>query len=119
MITTERGCLSVARFSYVFQLELRGPAWAVGSYSMSQSAGGTSQIMICKTYVQSGAAYFLRVPQAVGLNYSRHAAPANKGNFQKTMLQNPLLNLPPQTVRDFIVALAFRMLMHFREGYHM
>ena len=33
---TERGCLYVARFCYVFQLELGGPAWAVGSYSMSQ-----------------------------------------------------------------------------------
>ena len=33
---TERGVLSVARFCYVFLCELRGPAWAVGSYSISQ-----------------------------------------------------------------------------------
>ena len=49
MKTTERGVLSVARFCYVFPCELRGPAWAVGSYSISQSAGGTSQTIIFKT----------------------------------------------------------------------
>ena len=38
-----RGVLSVASFCYVFPCELRGPAWAVGSYSISQSAGGSSQ----------------------------------------------------------------------------
>ena len=47
--TTEWGVLSVARFSYVFSCELRGPAWAVGSYIISQSAGGTSQNIIFKT----------------------------------------------------------------------
>ena len=31
-LSTERGCLSVARFCYAFQHELRGPVWAVGSY---------------------------------------------------------------------------------------
>ena len=31
--STELGVLSVARFCYVFACELRGPAWAVGSYS--------------------------------------------------------------------------------------
>ena len=40
---TERGVLSVPRFCYVFPCELQGPAWAVGSYSISQSVGGTSQ----------------------------------------------------------------------------
>ena len=34
--------------------ELRGPAWAVGSYSISQSAGGTSQNIIFKTLRQIG-----------------------------------------------------------------
>ena len=53
-INTERGVLSVARFCYVFPRELRGPAWAVGSYSISQSAGGTSQNIICKTLRQIG-----------------------------------------------------------------
>ena len=37
------GVLSVTRFCYVFPCELRGPAWAVGSCRISQSAGGTSQ----------------------------------------------------------------------------
>ena len=49
MTTTERGVLSVARFCYVFPCELRGPARAVGSYSISQSAGGTSKNIIFKT----------------------------------------------------------------------
>ena len=44
---TEWGVLSVVRFCYVFPCELRGPAWAV--YSISQSAGGTSQNIIFKT----------------------------------------------------------------------
>ena len=49
---TERGCLSVTRFCYSFLSELRGPAWAVGTYSIGHSAGGTSQNMICKTLRQ-------------------------------------------------------------------
>ena len=51
---TEQGVLSVARFCYVFLCELRGPAWAVGSYSISQSARGTSQNIIFKTLRQLG-----------------------------------------------------------------
>ena len=51
---TERGVLSVAGFCYVFPCELRGPPWAVGSYSISQSAGGTSQNIIFKTLRQIG-----------------------------------------------------------------
>ena len=35
-IHTEWGVLSVARFCYDFSCELRGPAWAVGRYSISQ-----------------------------------------------------------------------------------
>ena len=46
---TEWGVLSFARFCYVFPCELRGPALAVGSYSISQSARGTSQNIIFKT----------------------------------------------------------------------
>ena len=46
---------SVTRFCYVFPCELRGPAWAVGSYSIGQSAGGTSQHIIIKTLRQIGA----------------------------------------------------------------
>ena len=33
----------------VFLYELRGPAWAAGSYSVSQSAGGIYHYIICKT----------------------------------------------------------------------
>ena len=51
---TERGVLSVSRFCYVFPCELQGPAWAVGSYSISQSAGETSQNIIFKTLRQIG-----------------------------------------------------------------
>ena len=47
--STERGVLTVARFCHVFPCELRGPAWAVGSYSISKSVGGTSQNIIFKT----------------------------------------------------------------------
>ena len=36
MTSTERGVLSVARFCYVFLCQLRGPAWVVGSYSISR-----------------------------------------------------------------------------------
>ena len=50
----ERGILSVARFCYVFPCELRWPAWAVGSCSISQSAGGTSQNITFKTLQQKG-----------------------------------------------------------------
>ena len=50
---TERGVLSVTRFCYAFPCELRGPAWAVGSYSISQSAGETSQNIIFKTLRQT------------------------------------------------------------------
>ena len=48
------------RFCYVFPCELQGPAWAVGRYSSSQSAGETSQNIICKTLRQIGrpALYF-------------------------------------------------------------
>ena len=54
MSYTEQGVLSVARFCYVFPCELQGPAWAVGSYSISQSTGGTSQNIIFKTLRQIG-----------------------------------------------------------------
>ena len=53
-VHTELGVLSVSRFCYVFPCELRGPAWAVGSYSISQSAGGNSQNIIFKTLRQIG-----------------------------------------------------------------
>ena len=52
LMCTERGVLSVARFCSVFPCELPGPAWSVGSYSSSQSAGGTSQNIIFKTLQQ-------------------------------------------------------------------
>ena len=48
-ICTEWGVLSVAIFCYVFPFALRGPAWAVNNYSISQSARGTSQNIIFKT----------------------------------------------------------------------
>ena len=46
---TERGVLSVVRFCYVFPCELGGPAWAVGSCSISQSAGELPKTIIFKT----------------------------------------------------------------------
>ena len=53
---TEQGVLSfdVARFCFVFPCDLRGPVWAVGSFSISQSAGGTSRNIIFKTLRQIG-----------------------------------------------------------------
>ena len=41
-------------FCYVFPFELRESAWAVGSCSISQSAGGINQIVLFKTLRQSG-----------------------------------------------------------------
>ena len=37
-----------------FHVSCRGPAWALGSYNISQSAGGTSQKIIFKTLRQIG-----------------------------------------------------------------
>ena len=51
---TEWGVLSVARFCYVFQCELRGPAWAVGSYSISQHPEELPKNIIFKTLQQIG-----------------------------------------------------------------
>ena len=55
--------LSVARFCHVFPCELQGPAWAVGRYSISQSAGGTSQNIIFKTLRQIGRPALYSTPQ--------------------------------------------------------
>ena len=41
-------------FCFVFPLELRESAWAVGSCSISHSAGGIKQIVLFKTLQQSG-----------------------------------------------------------------
>ena len=60
---TERGVLSVTRFCYVFPCELRGPAWAVGNYSISQSAGGNFP----KHYLQNLATD--RTPRSVNRSY--------------------------------------------------
>ena len=58
---TERGVLSVARFFHVFPCELRGLAWAIGSYSISQSAGGASQNIIYQNLATD------RTPHSVAL----------------------------------------------------
>ena len=50
---TELFVRSVAMFCYVFQGKLRGPAWAVGSCSVSQSAGGMYHYIIFKTLRQT------------------------------------------------------------------
>ena len=49
-------------FGYVFPFELQGPAWAVGSYSISQSARGTSQNIIYKTLRQIGRPALYSIP---------------------------------------------------------
>ena len=41
-------------FVTIFPCELRGPAWAVGSYSISQSARGTNQNIFFKTLQKIG-----------------------------------------------------------------
>ena len=48
-VYTELFIWSVAMFCNVFRGELRGPAWAVGSYSISRSARETYQTIIFKT----------------------------------------------------------------------
>ena len=67
---TERGVLSVEKFCDFFPCELRGPAWVVGSYSISQSAGGTSQNITSKTLRQIGrpALYTVRRFRATKVN---------------------------------------------------
>ena len=45
---------SVAMFCHGFQFNLRGPAWAVGSCSISQPAEGTFQNVIFQTLRQCG-----------------------------------------------------------------
>ena len=40
---------SFAMFCYGYLLKLRGPAWAVANYSISQPAGGNSQNSIYET----------------------------------------------------------------------
>ena len=44
--------------------------------------------------------FFLKVPQAVGLYCSCHAAQASKGNFKKKILQNLRNKWPPHPVED-------------------
>ena len=41
-------------FCYGYLLKLRGPAWAVANYSISQPAGGNSQNSICETLQLTG-----------------------------------------------------------------
>ena len=53
VVCTELFVRSVAMFCYVFQGKLRGPAWAVGSYSASQSAEGIYHCIIFKTLRQT------------------------------------------------------------------
>ena len=53
-LTTERFFHSVARFCPGFQYNLRGPAWAVGSCSISLPAEGTFQDVIFQTLRLSG-----------------------------------------------------------------
>ena len=92
--STERDVLSVARFCHAFPCQLRGPAWAVGSYSISQSAGGTSQNITFKTLrqIDSPALYlycttlyphgyklagFLLWKRRIGLPYHLQHSPMN------------------------------------------
>ena len=53
-LIVQSGASYLSQDFVVFPCELRGPAWAVGSYSISQSAGGTSQNIIFKTLQQIG-----------------------------------------------------------------
>ena len=96
-LCTERGVLSVTRFRYVFQCELWGPAWAVGSYSISQSAGGTSQSIIFKTlrqirrpalYCLSAILQHFWIPPSVRMSYME--APKTEDKFCSLLLFAPL-----------------------------
>ena len=51
---TERFFHSVTMFCHEFQYNLRGPAWAVGSCSISPPAKGTFQKFVLQTLRQSG-----------------------------------------------------------------
>ena len=48
-LNTEWGCKSVAKFLCAFLSQLREPAWAVGSCSISHLAGGAFLLIIIKT----------------------------------------------------------------------
>ena len=65
-INTERFFPSVAMFCYGFQHNLRGPAWAVGSYSISPPADGTFQNFIFQTLRQMGRNVLYRVTNIFG-----------------------------------------------------
>ena len=79
----ERGVLSVARFCNVFPCELQEPAWAVGSYSFSQSARGTSQNIIFKTLRQLRLYRVAMIP-ALHLNWESYFQPFGDSRMSST-----------------------------------
>ena len=62
---TELFVWSVAMFCYVFQGELQGPAWAVGSYSYSQSAGGIYHLQNLATDRTNSSVHFQRLKETL------------------------------------------------------
>ena len=89
-ISTERGVLSVAKFCFVFPYELRGPAWAVGSYSISQSAGETSQNITFKTLRQLGRPSLYKDSSFVRV-YTEFPIPSCREVFRKSYREFPRL----------------------------
>ena len=74
-VSTERGVLSVARFCYVFPCELRGPAWAEGSYSISH----ISRRNFPKHYLQNLATD--RTPRSVQVSQNLVLPFCSRGEF--------------------------------------
>ena len=62
---TELFVWSVAKFCYVFQGKLQGPAWAVGSYSYSQSAGGIYHLQNLVTDRTNSSVHFQRLKETL------------------------------------------------------
>ena len=91
-------------FCYGFQHNLRGPAWTVGSYSISQSAGRTSQNIIFQTLQQIGryAPLCIRVCTF---------QTAKKGNIRT---QNPTLGYSVVLYR-YTIQLYYKSTNNYRE----
>ena len=99
-------------FCYGCCYKLQGSAWAVSSYSSGPPAEGIPQIRIFlkdlwqSGLIQSGAAgwgkgfvtCFLEVPLACLGSMAAAVQPKLPVELSENMLQNILLNLPPQTV---------------------
>ena len=91
------GLLVSRKILLCFPWELRWPALAVGSYSISQSARGTSQNIIFKTLRQIGCPALYRgcLPALTSVEIGARAHRARR----RRLLQRVLCHVPQADVR--------------------